>query len=53
MRKVSDKNVEDIKKTHFGFNKVFFFFENHFVYEKTWKIAWWIRKATTAHTQYM
>jgi len=64
MKNISDKICKENEKTHFLFNKVFFF-ENHAVYEIMWKnmvqsdkpqmtiwrmrIACWIPKATNTH----
>ena len=65
MRNVSDKNCREPQNKHFVFNNPFFF-ENHAVYEVTWKniveqgrpqltiwhmrIACWITKATNTHS---
>ena len=37
MKNVSDTSCRENQNTHFMFNKIFFFFENHAVYEKMWK----------------
>jgi len=44
------QNCGGNQNTRFGFSNFFFFFENHFVYEKTWKISCLIPKATHTHT---
>ena len=67
MRNVSDKRRRENRNTHLVFSNFFFSFENATVYEIMWKnfvervrsqmkiwcmrIACWISKATSTHTQ--
>ena len=67
--KVSEKSCRENQNTHFMFNNIFFFYENHAVYEIMWKnivepgwpqmkiwrmyIACWVTEATNTHSEYV